>query len=154
MASIRLAVDKEIAAKKLVVREDKDMYAGKSRTGTQRRETDPHRSVCVAVLVNRFEALTPPSPCRAAHADLNLREAFIELLFSYQLPWLQLGLEVVLGIDEICKTAKKDGQLVRLSTAHVLRKLIVQVCIQPCVMQLQVDVSSPDYSLCWHCSAC
>lgn len=49
MASIRLAVDKEIAAKKLVVREDKDMYAGKSRTGTQRRETDPHRSgLCVS----------------------------------------------------------------------------------------------------------
>lgn len=90
--------------------------------------------MCV-VLLKRFEALTPPSPCRTAPADLNLREAFIELLFSYQLPWLQLGLEVVLGIDEICKTAKKDGQLIRLSTAHVLRKLIVQVRIRspaPC----------------------
>jgi hypothetical protein len=61
-------------------------------------------------------------------ADLSLREAFHELLLSYQLPWLQLGLEVVLGV-EVAKArlaTGRDGQLVRLSTVRALRGLITQ----------------------------
>jgi hypothetical protein len=61
-------------------------------------------------------------------ADLSLREAFVELLLSYQLPWLQLGLEVVLGV-EVHKTriaTGRDGQLLRLSTLGALKALIAQ----------------------------
>lgn len=32
LSTVRLSVDKEIAAKKLLVRDDKDMYAGKTQS--------------------------------------------------------------------------------------------------------------------------
>lgn len=68
------------------------------------------------------------------NADLILRDAFVELLLSYQLPWLQLGLEVVLGVKvvlgvEVHKArlaTGRDGQLVRLSTLSTLKTLIAQ----------------------------
>lgn len=60
--------------------------------------------------------------------DLSLREAFLELLQCYQLPWLQLGLEAVCGveIDKVRLATGRDGQLVRLSTLSALRGVIAQ----------------------------
>lgn len=65
---------------------------------------------------------------RDLFADLSLRESFVELLLSYQLPWLQLGLEVVLGVEvqKARLATGRDGQLLRLSTLSTLRQLIVQ----------------------------
>lgn len=52
----------------------------------------------------------------------------MELLLSYQLPWLQLGLEVVLGVEvhKARLATGRDGQLVRLSTLTTLKNLIAQ----------------------------
>lgn len=69
---------------------------------------------------------TARSPAPPSASDLNLREAFVELLLSYQPQWLQVGLEVVLGV-EVSRVAKRDGHLVHLPITTVLRKLIVQV---------------------------
>jgi hypothetical protein len=112
LVSIRASVDREIARKRLVVRDDKDMYAGKD-----------HQSLFPGVLGS------PASDRPVGCADLNLREEFIGLLHSYQLPWLQVGLEVVLGVEitKVRLARGRDGQMLRLPTRDILRKLIVQV---------------------------
>jgi hypothetical protein len=73
---------------------------------------------------------------RDLHMDLSLREAFLELLLSYQRPWLQIALEVLL--DTEIATARlvkaRDGQLIRVPALSVVRKLIVtQILSDPTI---------------------
>lgn len=75
---------------------------------------------------------------RDLHMDLSLREAFLELLLSYQLPWLQVGLEVLL--DTEIATARlvkaRDGQLIRVPALSAVRKLIVtQILSDPTIVK-------------------
>ena len=62
---------------------------------------------------------------RDLYMDLSLREAFLELLLSYNLPWLRVGLEVLLNTD--IATARlvksRDGQLIRVRKLIVMRIL-------------------------------
>jgi len=83
---------------------------------------------------------------RDLHMDLSLREAFLELLLSYQLPWLQVGLEVLL--DTEIATARlvkaRDGQLIRVPALSVVRKLIVtQILSDPTIAKAYAGRPSP-----------
>lgn len=77
---------------------------------------------------------------RDLHMDLSLREAFLELLLSYNLPWLRIGLEVLLKTD--IATARlvksRDGQLIRV------RKLIVtRILSDPTIAKAYAGRPSP-----------
>jgi hypothetical protein len=119
MSFARRAVADEVARKHLQIRSDRDIYAG----------TSPRLTSDTAYRRLRSAKPFPCSLSRQLCTDLNLREAFVDLLLSYQSPWLQLGLEVLLGVQvERVRISKgRDGQLLRLSTPAALRKLIVQV---------------------------
>lgn len=83
---------------------------------------------------------------RDLHMDLSLREAFLELLLSYQLPWLQVGLEVLLGTE--IATARyvkaRDGQLIRVPALSVVKKLIVtHILSDPIIVKAYSGRPSP-----------
>lgn len=71
------------------------------------------------------------------HADLGLQKTLLDLLFSYELPWLRLGLEVVFGQilslkqsgpDVPCKTG--DAKWKKMLKAFILERLFADPEIQ------------------------
>jgi len=69
--------------------------------------------------------------------DIGLRESFLELLLSYHMAWLQVGLEVMLNtrIANVRVIRTRDGEVFRIAGLNEVRKLIVSRILNDPVIQ-------------------